>query len=43
MSEDAAFRRARAAKLAREFPIVLEQIAAGELHLTGLLLLGPVG
>src|SRR5690606_18318835 len=41
MSEDAAFRRARAAKLAREFPIVLEQIAAGEIHLTGLLLLGP--
>jgi 5-methylcytosine-specific restriction endonuclease McrA len=41
LSEDAAFRRARAAKLAREFPIVLEQIAAGEIHLTGLLLLGP--
>src|SRR5690606_8868676 len=40
-SEDAAFRPARAAKLVRQFPIVLEQIAAGELHLTGLLLLGP--
>jgi 5-methylcytosine-specific restriction endonuclease McrA len=41
LSEDAAFRRARAAKIAREFPVVLEQIAAGEIHLTGLLLLGP--
>ncbi len=40
-SEDAAFRRARAARLAREFPVVLEHIAAGELHLTALLLLGP--
>jgi hypothetical protein len=41
MSEDAAFRRARAAKIAREFPIVFEQLAAGEIHLTGLLMLGP--
>jgi hypothetical protein len=41
LSEDAAFRRTRAAKFAREFPVVLEQIAAGEIHLTGLLLLGP--
>src|SRR5690606_8464731 len=41
MSEDAAFRRARAARLCREFPVVLEHLAAGELHLTGLLLLGP--
>jgi hypothetical protein len=41
MSEDAALRRARAAKIAREFPIVFEQLAAGEIHLTGLLMLGP--
>jgi 5-methylcytosine-specific restriction endonuclease McrA len=41
MSEDAAFRRARAAKIARQFPILFEQIAAGEIHLTGLLMLGP--
>jgi hypothetical protein len=41
MSEDAAFRRARAAKIARQFPIVFEQVAAGELHLTGILMLGP--
>jgi hypothetical protein len=33
MSEDAAFRRARAAKFARQFPRVLEAIGAGELHL----------
>ncbi|HEY8945707.1 MAG TPA: hypothetical protein VIM73_15665, partial [Polyangiaceae bacterium] len=41
LSEDTAFRYARAARYAREFPVVLESLAAGELHLTGLLLLGP--
>jgi 5-methylcytosine-specific restriction endonuclease McrA len=41
MSEDAAFRRARAARIAREYPLVLERVAAGEIHLTGLLMLGP--
>jgi hypothetical protein len=41
MSEDAAFRRARAARIVRQFPILLEKIATGEIHLTGLLLLGP--
>jgi hypothetical protein len=41
MSEDAAYRRARAAKFARQFPRLLEAIEAGEIHLTGLLLLGP--
>jgi hypothetical protein len=40
MSEDAAFRRARAAKIVRQFPSLFEQIAAGEIHLTGLLMLG---
>ncbi len=40
MSEDAAFRRARAARIAREFPAVLDRVAAGEIHLTGLLMLG---
>src|SRR6186713_3556954 len=34
MSEDAAFRRARAAKLARQFPVIFQQIADGELQLT---------
>ncbi len=41
LSEDAAFRRARAARIAREFPVVLDHLAAGEIHLTALLLLGP--
>src|SRR6187551_1098110 len=41
LSEDAAFRRARAAKLARQFPVIFQQIADGELQLTTLLLLAP--
>ena len=41
MPEDAAFRRARAARIAREYPVVLDKIAAGEIHLTALLMLGP--
>jgi hypothetical protein len=41
MSEDEASRRARASKIARQFPILFEQVAAGEIHLTGILLLGP--
>ena len=41
LSEDEAFRRSRAAKIARQFPILFEQVAAGEIHLTGILLLGP--
>ncbi len=41
MSEDMAQRRAAAAKLVRRFPVLLDRVAAGELHLTGLLLLGP--
>jgi hypothetical protein len=40
-SEDAAARRAGAAKLVKRFPVLLEAIANGELHLTGLLMLGP--
>jgi 5-methylcytosine-specific restriction endonuclease McrA len=40
-SEDAAARRAGAAKLVKRFPILLDAIANGELHLTGLLMLGP--
>ncbi len=40
MSEDAASRRARAARIAREFPAVLDRVAAGEIHLTGLLMIG---
>jgi hypothetical protein len=40
-SEDAAARRSGAAKLVKQFPILLDAVANGELHLTGLLLLGP--
>jgi hypothetical protein len=40
-SEDAAARRAGAAKLVKRFPVLLPAIANGELHLTGLLMLGP--
>jgi 5-methylcytosine-specific restriction endonuclease McrA len=40
-SEDCAARRAGAAKLVKRFPPLLEAIAQGELHLTGLLMLGP--
>ena len=41
LSEDAAFRRARVARLARQFPVILQQVADGELHLTALVLLAP--
>src|SRR5688500_311977 len=40
-SEDEAFRRVTAARLVRRFPALLDAIATGELHLTGLLMLGP--
>src|SRR6187399_1889365 len=41
MSEDEAQRRCRAARLVRQFPILLEMLAEASLHLTGILLLGP--
>jgi hypothetical protein len=41
LSEDAAVRRVAAARLVRRFPELLDAVAAGELHLTGLLMLGP--
>ena len=41
LSEDAAARRSSAARLVKRFPLLLDAIAAGELHLTGLLMLGP--
>src|SRR6185295_18514058 len=40
-SEDAAARRSAAARLVKQFPPLFEAIADGELHLTGLLMLGP--
>jgi hypothetical protein len=41
MSEDAAYRRAKAARLVREYPELHEAIAKGELHLTAVLVIGP--
>src|SRR5436190_10091799 len=41
MSEDGASRRAGVAKLALRFPLVLEKLERGEVHLSGLLLLRP--
>jgi hypothetical protein len=40
-SEDAAFRRVSAARLVKTFPALFDSVASGELHLTGLLMLGP--
>src|SRR5687768_2257984 len=40
-SEDAAARRSSAARLVKQFPALLDAIANGELHLTGLLMIGP--
>jgi 5-methylcytosine-specific restriction endonuclease McrA len=40
-SEDAAARRSAATRLVREFPPLFDAIAQGELHLTGLLMIGP--
>src|SRR5205814_6066919 len=41
MSEDAAFRRSKAARLVREYPELGDAIAKGEIHLTGVLMIGP--
>jgi len=41
LSEDEAFRRVAAARLVRRFPALIDAVASGELHLTGLLMLGP--
>src|SRR4029077_15784193 len=40
MSEDAASRRSKAARLVREYPELHDAIARGELHLTGVLMIG---
>src|SRR6185295_2349562 len=41
MSEDAAFRRSKAARFVREYPELRDAIAKGEIHLTGVLIIGP--
>ena len=40
-SEDAAFKRIRAARAARVFPVLFERLAEGRLHLSGICLLAP--
>src|SRR5258708_16487401 len=41
LSEDAAFRRSKAARLVREDPELPDAIAKGVIHLTGVLMVGP--
>ncbi|MBN1605065.1 MAG: hypothetical protein JW940_00445, partial [Polyangiaceae bacterium] len=41
MSEDVAYKRIAAARIARRFPLVLELVRDGRLHLSGLLLVAP--
>ncbi len=41
MSEDAAYRRIRAARAARDFPAIFDMIADGRLHLSGISMLAP--
>jgi hypothetical protein len=41
MSEDQAFKRIRAARAARRFPVVAAAVAEGRLHLSGVVLLAP--
>jgi hypothetical protein len=41
MSEGAAGKRITAARVGRRFPLVLEMVARGEIHLTGVTLLAP--
>jgi len=41
MSEDEAFKRIRAARALRKFPVVAEAVANGRLHLTAVVLLAP--
>jgi 5-methylcytosine-specific restriction endonuclease McrA len=41
LAEDAAFRRMRAARMARRYPVILDMVADGRLHLSALVLLHP--
>jgi len=41
MSEDVAYKRIQAARAAREFPAILPAVAAGRLHLTGVVRIAP--
>jgi hypothetical protein len=42
MSEDAAFRRAKAARIIHAHPELRDVVARGEIHLTGLLMIAPL-
>src|SRR6267154_6459686 len=41
LSEDAAYKRIQAARVAREFPAIFEAVADGRLHLSAMVLLTP--
>src|SRR6476661_8014027 len=41
LSEDAASKRIQAARVARQFPAILEALAEGQLHLSAVVLLAP--
>src|ERR671934_1759411 len=41
MSEDAAYRRAKAARVVHQHPELRDIVARGEIHLTGLLMIAP--
>ena len=41
MSEDQAFKRIRAARMVRKFPVVAAAVAEGRVHLSGVVLLAP--
>ena len=41
LSEDEAYKRIRAARAAREYPVLFEEVAEGRLHLTAVCLLAP--
>src|SRR5882724_7680212 len=42
MSEDAAFRRSKAARVVHQHPELRDIVARGEIHLTGLLMIAPL-
>ena len=41
LAEEVAYKRIRAARIAREFPVIFDAIADGRLHVTGVLMLAP--
>lgn len=42
LAESCAYKRIRTARLSKKFPIILEMIASGEIHMSSVTLLGPV-